>query len=109
MPNPQLALPQQFGRFLLNGALVFTLLFWGMSSILISTHDVHRDLFSIRAILKGCTLQSFAAWLRDLEAAFVPFFFRQRPLLACYLIAAPLAWLAAFLYDKKILRKENIL
>ena len=109
MPTPQLALPQQFGRFLLTGALVFTVLFWGTSSILISTHDVHRDLLAIRAILKGCTLQSFSDWLRDLDAAFVPFFFRQRPLLACYLIAAPLAWLTAFLYDIKILRKENIL
>ena len=109
MPIPQLALPQQFGRFLLTGALVFTVLFWGTSSFLMSTQEIHRDLFAVRAILKGCFLQSFANWLRDLETGFVPFFVRQRPLLACYLIAAPLAWLAAFIYDRKILRKENTL
>jgi hypothetical protein len=109
MPTPQLNLPQQFGRFLLTGALVFTVLFWGTSSILLSTQDAHRDLLALRVILKSCTQLPFAQWCRDLETAYVPFFLRQRPLLACYLISAPLAWLAAFLYDIKVLRKENIL
>jgi hypothetical protein len=109
MPTPQLNLPQQFGRFLLTGALVFTVLFWGTSSILLSTQEVHRDLLAIRVILKSCTQLPFAHWLQDVETAYVPFFLRQRPLLACYLSSAPLAWLAAFLYDIKVLRKENLL
>jgi hypothetical protein len=109
MPITQLNLPQQFGRFLLTGALVFTVLFWGMSSILLSTQDIHRDILAIRAILKSCVQQSFSTWLRDLETAYMPFFLRQRPLLTCYLISAPLAWLAAFVYDGRILRKENAL
>src|SRR5258708_22441055 len=109
MPTPQLNLPQQFGRFLLTGALVFTVLFWGLSSILLSTQGIHRDLLAVRAIVKSCTLLPFAHWLQDLETAYVPFFLRQRPLLACYLISAALAWLAAFVYDGRILRKENAL
>jgi hypothetical protein len=109
MPTQQLALPQQFGRFLFTGALVFTVLFWGTSSILISTQQVHLDLMAIRTLLKGCFTQPFANWLRDFQAAYIPFFLRQRPLLICYLVSVPLAWLAAFLYDIKILRKENIL
>jgi hypothetical protein len=109
MPTPQLALPQQFGRFLLAGALVFALLFWISSWFLISSPDAHRDLLAVRVILKSGFLQPFANWLRDIQAAYIPFFFRQRPLLACYLISLPMAWLAAFIYDTKILRKENIL
>ena len=109
MPTPQLNLPQQFGRFLLTGALVFTLAFWGTSMILISASDTHRDLSVVRVILKSSIHQSFTTWLRDLETAYIPFFLRQRSLLACYLISAPLAWLAAFVYDGRILRKENAL
>ena len=47
MPTPQLALPQQFGRFLLAGALIFTILFWGLSSVLMSNQDVHRDIAAV--------------------------------------------------------------
>jgi hypothetical protein len=109
MPAIPLNLPQQFGRFLLTGFLVFAVLFCGTSSILLSTGAIHRDILAVRDILKSYPYLSFANWLRDFETAFVPFFLRQRPLLACYLISVPLAWLAAFLYDIKILRKENIL
>jgi hypothetical protein len=109
MPTPQLNLPQQFGRFLLVGALVFTVFFWGTSSILISSQDMHRDVLAIWMLLKSCFLQPFALWFLNLKAAYIRFFLRQRPLLACYLISVPPAWLAAFLYDVKILRKENIL
>jgi|SRR5205809_5826747 len=109
MPTPQLNLPQQFGRFLLTGALVFILLSWGLSSLLISSGDVHRDFLALRMLLRACAVQPFPTWLRDFQSAYVPFFLHQQRLLACYLIAVPLAWLAAFLCDTKILRKENML
>jgi predicted membrane-bound mannosyltransferase len=109
MPTPQLALPQQFGRFLLAGALIFTILFWGLSSVLMSNQDVHRDIAAVVALSKSLIHQPFANWFRDVETAYIPFFLRQHSLLACYSISFVLAWLAAFLYDIKILRKENIL
>jgi hypothetical protein len=105
----QLNLLQKFGRFLLVGALIFALAFWGASMFLISSQDVHRNLAVVRIILKGSVHQPLAQLLRNLETIYIPFFLRQRPLLACYLIAASLAWLAAFLFDGRILRKENVL
>ncbi|HET6844854.1 MAG TPA: hypothetical protein VFK06_24705 [Candidatus Angelobacter sp.] len=108
MPSPpQHTLGQQFGRFLVSGALVFTLVFWFTSSILVSAVDVHRDSQALRWLIKGLTTRSFADWLADLHHAYLPFFLGQRPLVGCYLIAVPLAWGAAFLYDTKIQRKEN--
>ena len=109
MPSPQYTLPQQLGRFLVAGALVFTLAFWLLASSLgLSTTDAHHDWRALNMIGKGLTTQSFAQWLEDLHHAYLPFFLGQRPLVAAYLVSAPLAWLAAFLYDMKILRKENI-
>ena len=110
MPNPQqLSLPQQYGRFLVSGALVFILLFWGLSQVLISTHDAHLDFLALKLIVKGIFHQPFSLWLEKVEVGYVSFFLRQRPLLGCYMIASSLAWLAAFLHDTKILRKENML
>jgi len=111
MPKPQaqLNLLQQFGRFLVIGALAFTLAFWGASMVLISAADAHRNFAAVRIILKSCTLRSFAIWFGNLEVAYIPFFLRQRSLLACYFIATTLAWLAAFAYDGRILRQENTL
>jgi|SRR5205809_7147860 len=109
MPNPQLNLPQQFGRFLLAGALVFALLFWALSMVLMSNQDVHRDIAAVVALSKSLIHQPFANWFRDVQTAYIPFFLRQPGLLACYSISFTLAWLAAFLYDIKILRKENLL
>jgi hypothetical protein len=109
MPTTRLNLPQQFGRFLLAGAFVFTVFFWGLSSILLSSQDVHRDVLGVRTIVKASTLLPFARWLPDFERGYVPFLLRQTSLVACYLISVTLAWLAAFLYDAKVLRKENIL
>jgi hypothetical protein len=109
MPTIRLNLPQQFVRFLLTGALVFTVFFWGLSSILLSTQDVHRDILAVRTLLKASTVLPFARWLQDFERGYVPFFLRQTSLVACYLISVTLAWLAAFFYDSKVLRKENIL
>jgi hypothetical protein len=109
MPStPQHGLPQQFGRFLLAGALTFTLVFWFTSSLFMTTPDAHKDSQVLRWIIKGLTTKAFADWLADLHYAYLPFFLGQRPLVASYLIAVPLAWVAAFLYDIKILRKENI-
>ncbi len=108
MPTPQLALPQQFGRFLLTGALVFTVLFWGLSQILIPAQDAHRDIAAVHLMLTSLFHQPFAAWFRDIETAYVPFFLRQQALLACYSISVALAWVAAFFFDIKILRKENL-
>jgi len=108
MPTPQLALPQQFGRFLLTGALVFIVLFWALSQLLIPAQDAHRDLAAVRLMLTALLHQPFPAWFRDIESAYVPFFLRQHSLLLCYLPSAALAWIAAFLYDVKILRKENV-
>lgn len=105
----QLNLLQQFGRFLVIGALVFALTFWGASVTLISAADAHHNFAAVQTILKSCTLQSFAIWLRNLEVAYIPFFLRQRSLLTCYFIAATLAWLAAFAFDGRILRQENTL
>ena len=110
MPNPQqLSLPQQYGRFLVSGALVFILLFWGLSAVLISSHDAHLDFLAIKFIVKAIFHQPFSLWLEKVEVAYVSFFLRQRPLLGCYMIASSFAWLAAFLHDTKILRKENML
>ena len=109
MPNPHLTLPQQYGRFLVSGVLVFILLFWGLSQVLISSHDAHLDFLAVRLIFKAIFHQPFALWLEEVEVSYLSFFLRQRPLLACYLIASSLAWLVAFLHDTKILRKENTL
>jgi hypothetical protein len=107
--HPQLSLPQQFGRFLVTGALVFTLAFWGLSQILISSHDAHLNFSAVRLIVKGSIREPFAVWLKDFETAYLPFFLRQPQLVACYMISAAFAWLAAFLHDTKVLRKENTL
>ena|SRR2546423_845428 len=108
MPTPQLALPQQFGRFLLTGALVFIVLFWALSQLLIPAQDAQRDMAAVRLMLTALLHQPFATWFRDVETAYVPLFLRQHLLLACYSISLALAWLSAFLYDMKILRKENL-
>jgi hypothetical protein len=107
MLHTQLSLPQQYGRFLVSGALVFGLVFWGTSQFLISSHDAHLDFLAIRLIFKASIHQPFPNWLQSVEVTYLPFFFRQRPLLGCYMIATALAWLGAFLHDTKILRKEN--
>lgn len=109
MPTPQLALPQQFGRFLLTGALTFAAVFWGLSSLLMTSQEVHRDITAFYLIAKSLIHQPFVPWFRDVQSAYIPFFLHQQHFLACYLIAVPLAWIAAFFYDIKILRKENLL
>jgi hypothetical protein len=109
MPQPQLSLPQQYGRFLVTGAFVFTLVFWGLSQVLISSHDAHLDFLALRLIFKGIFHQPFSLWLEKVEVGYLSFFLRQRPLLLCYMTASSFAWLAAFLHDTKILRKENTL
>ncbi len=109
MPQAQLTLPQQFGRFLVTGALVFGLVFWGLSQLLISSHDAHLNFTAAHLILKSSIHKPFQAWLQDFPAAYLPFFLRQRGLLACYMISAAVAWLAAFFHDTKVLRKENTL
>ena|SRR5712692_1894339 len=106
--TPQLTLGQQFGRFLVAGALVFTLTLWFTTGIFISTADAHRNSLVLHWLIKGLTTKPFAAWLSDLHHTYLPFFLGQRPLVGPYLISVSLAWLAAFLYDTKILRKENI-
>ena len=83
--------------------------FWALSQVLISAQDAHRDMGAVRLMLTALFHQPFAAWFRDIETAYVPFFLRQHSLLACYAVSLVLAWLAAFLYDTKILRKENLL
>ena len=110
MPTPQqLSLPQQYGRFLVSGVLVFILLFWGLSQVLISGHDAHLDSLAVRLTFKAIFHQPFALWLAKVEGVYMSFFLSQRPLLGCYMIASSLAWFAAFLHDTKILRKENLL
>lgn len=110
MSKPQqLSLPQHYARFLVSGILVFIFVFWGLSHILISTHDARLDVLAIQLIFKGIFHQPFTLWLKKVEVGYMSFFLRQRPLLACYLIASSFAWLAAFLHDTKILRKENLL
>ncbi len=109
MPTSPLNLPQQFGRFLAAGALVFVALFWCACAILLSTQEAHQDLAALHAMLKSGALQSLAGWLLNLQTGYVPFFLRQRPLPMAYGIAVLPAWLAAFVYDVKILRKENLL
>lgn len=109
MSHAQLTLPQQYGRFLVSGVLVFILVFWGLSAILIPDHDIHLDFLAVRLILKGLFHQPFSLWLEKVEVGYMSFFLRQRPLLGCYMVASGLAWLAAFLHDTKILRKENLL
>jgi hypothetical protein len=108
MPTPQFALPQQFGRFLLTGALVFVVLFWALSIMFMSNQDMHRDMAALHMMLTSLIHQPFTNWFRDVERAYVPFFLRQHSLLACYSVSLAFAWLAAFLYDTKILRKENL-
>jgi hypothetical protein len=109
VPNTQLNLFQKFGRFLLTGALVFALAFWGTSLIFVSATDGHRDLSLLRLILKSSVHQPFDTWLQSLETEYIPFLLQQRSLMSCYLIASSLAWLVSFFYDGRILRKENAL
>lgn len=109
MPHPQLTLPQQYGRFLVTGAFVFIFAFWALSQVLISSHDAHLDLVALRLILKGIFQQPFSLWLEKVEVGYLPFFLRQHSLLGCYMIASSFAWLAAFLHDTKVMRKENTL
>ncbi len=109
MPTPPLNLPQQFGRFLLTGALVFALAFWLSTSILMNAHTAAQDRQALLLALKSYSRQNFSLWLVDVDRAYLPFFLSQRPLVVSYLLAAPLAWFAAFLYDTRILRKENLL
>jgi hypothetical protein len=109
MPQSKLTLPQQFGRFLVSGTLVFGLVFWGLSQVLISTHDAHIDFEAVRLILKAAIHQPFSDWLQKVEAYYFPFFLGQRALLGCYMIASACGWLAAFFHDTKFLRKENTL
>lgn len=109
MPHPQLTLPQQFGRFLVTGVVVFVLVFWGLSQILIPSHDAHLNFTAARLILKAGIHKPFPVWLQDFQAAYLPFFLRQRAFVACYMIASTCAWLAAFFHDTKVLRKENTL
>jgi len=107
MPHPQLSLPQQYGRFLMTGALVFIVVFSGLSQVLISSPDARLDSLAVRFIFKGLFHQRFSPWLEKVEVDYLSFFLRQRPLLACYLIASSFGWLAGFLHDTKILRREN--
>jgi hypothetical protein len=109
MPHPQLTLPQQYGRFLVTGALVFILVFWGLSQVLIASPDARLDFLAVRFILKALFNQPFSLWLEKVEADYLSFFLRQRLLLGCYIVASGFAWLAGFLHDTKILRKENTL
>jgi hypothetical protein len=109
VPHSQLSLPQQFGRFLVIGALVFTLCFWGLSQILVSSHDAHLNFSAARLIVKAGIHEPFAVWFKDFETAYLPFLLRQPPLVACYMISAAFAWVAGFLHDTKVLRKENTL
>jgi hypothetical protein len=75
--------------------------------VLISSQDAHHNFAVVRLIVKSLGHQPFRLWLRDLETGYMPFFIRQPSLMACYLISSSLAWLAAFAYDGRILRKEN--
>src|SRR6476646_1373319 len=109
MPNPQLTLPQQYGRFLVTGAFVFVLVFWGLSQFLISSHDAHLNFAAVRLTTKAAVHQPFPVWLHDFEKAYLPFFLGQRSLIGCYMIASACAWLTGFFHDTKILRKENTL
>jgi hypothetical protein len=109
MPQPQLTLPQQYGRFLVTGAFVFVLVFWGLSQFLISRHDAHLNFAAVRLTTKAAVHQPFPVWLHDFEKAYLPFFLGQRSLLGCYMIASACAWLTGFFHDTKILRKENTL
>lgn len=109
MPHTQLALPQQCGRFILMGALTFFLCFWALAQMFISGQDAHLVWAAVRLMCTALLHQPFAVWFSDFETAYVPFFLRQHQLVACYLISFPLSWLAAFLFDIKILRKENLL
>jgi hypothetical protein len=109
VPVHQLNLLQKFGRFILVGAVIFALAFWGASMFLVSGHDVHHNFAVVRVILKSSVHKPFTMWLQDLETVYLPFFLRQPPLMGCYLIAASLAWLAAFVFDGRVLRKENVL
>jgi uncharacterized membrane-anchored protein len=109
MPTPpQHTLGQQFGRFLVSGALVFTLVIWFTTSMLISTAEAHKNIQVLHWLTKGLVTKTFGDWLGDLHHAYLPFFLAQRALVGGYLLAVPLAWGTAFLYDIKILRKENI-
>src|SRR5579884_2716486 len=72
MPQSKLTLPQQFGRFLVSGALVFGLMFWALSQVLISSHDAHIDFQAVRLILKAAIHQPFASWLQNVETYYFP-------------------------------------
>src|SRR5438270_186461 len=105
--SPSLTLPQQFGRFLLVGALVFTFTFWILSSATMGPDDIRRDKIALRIIIKSFSFQTTDHWLQDLQTGYLPFFLQQRPLVLSYAAALQIAWFVAFLFDTKILRKEK--
>jgi len=106
--TPQHTLLQQFGRFLVAGALAFTLVFWLTTSILVTPIESQRNAQALRWLLHGLTTKPFATWLNDFHHGYLPFFLAQRALVSCYLLSVPFAWVGAFLYDIKISRRENI-
>lgn len=105
-PN-QLTVPQQCIRFLAVGAFVFTIAFILAASLLLSKGEAAQDQLAAKLLLKGLVKQPFTAWIRDLETGFMPFFLSQRALVGCYALATPIAWLTAFWFDTKILRREK--
>ncbi len=105
--SPALGLPQQFGRFLLVGALVFFLTFSILSSTFVSSQDIRRDKLALRFITKTFTFNNTDPWIEDLKTGYLPFFLQQRSLVVSYAAAVQLAWFVAFLFDTKILRKEK--
>ena len=102
MPHHELSLPQQFGRFLVTGAMVFVLVFWGLSQILVSSHDAHLDFLAVRLILKAGIHQSFPVWLQNVEASYLPFFFcaSARCLAATYLPRPVPGWRRSFMTQR---------
>jgi len=107
MSTEQLTIPQQFARFIGIGALVFSLLFVLTASLLVPPTEIVRDRLALKLIARDVIEQPFSAWAHDLITGYVPFFLSQARLVGAYALALPLAWLAAFLFDTKILRKEK--
>ena len=84
MPRHELSLPQQFGRFLVTGALVFVLVFWGLSQILDFQPRAHLNFLALRLILKAVSINRFPSGFK-IRNRYLPFFFASARLLGCYM------------------------
>jgi len=100
-------LTQQFVQFLFIGALAFCAAFALGASAFLPQGALERDRVALRLATQAFNREPWAVWWSDFKTGYMPFFLSQKALVATYVVAVAFAWLVAFWYDTKILRKER--